>query len=101
MKAGGMFKNRRVEQPALADLLRVENQIRTHFNLAETDLVLVSQNAGSKPGYPELVTNVTFWRGDERYRLRRFTPLADFDAGPLPVAWLLPSLRDDGDADCC
>lgn len=85
----------------LVHLERVEDEIRARFGLVDDDLVLVSEAASGLPGFPDLDTTIRFWSDGQRYRVRVFKPVRDVAAADLPVAWLKPSLVDDGDADCC
>lgn len=96
-----MFRRFGSGRDRLKDLERVEALVRDRFRLGADDLVLVSEDQGIQPGFPSLETNVIFWRGAERYRFRIFSPLAEIGAVDLPVAWLLPALKDDGDGECC
>ncbi len=83
-------------------LSRIEGWTRARFSLDAADIVLVSEEASGLPGFPALDTTVRFWTDrDTRYRLRIFKPARDVATTDLPVAWLLPSLIDDGDPDCC
>ena len=69
---------------------------------AADQIVLVSEEASGVPGFPARDTTVRFWTDrDTRYRLRIFKPAAEISETDLPVIWLLPSLIDDGDPDCC
>lgn len=85
----------------LTHLDRIEAAVRARFGLAPDDIVLVAEEAGFVPGYPPLLVTVRFWRAAARHRLRIFKPAADIDACDLPPRWLLPTLIDDGDPDCC
>jgi hypothetical protein len=85
----------------LEDITRVESLVRERFRVEKTEIVLVSEDPGTKPGYPPLETNMIFWKGDKRYRLKIFSPVSDIMSSDLPIDWLLPSLEDNGDADCC
>ena len=42
-----------------------------------------------------------FWKDETRYRLKVFTKVADVTDRDVPVKWLLPSLEDTGEGDCC
>ncbi|MBL4647081.1 MAG: hypothetical protein COA52_01685 [Hyphomicrobiales bacterium] len=75
--------------------------IRAYFNIDDADIVLVSQEHGSKLGFPEFETNVVFWKAEKRYRMKIFSPVSDVSQADLPIIWLLPSLEDNGDIDCC
>ncbi len=96
-----MFRRARVGRDRLGHLERVEDWTRQRFGLPAEAIVIVSESPGQLPGYPPLETTVLFWTGDERYRLRIFKPVAEVCESDLPVAWLLPSLLDDGEAGCC
>jgi len=85
----------------LEDISRVEALVRERFRIDETEIILVSQDPGAKPGFPPLETNVIFWKGDKRYRLKIFSPVSTVMGADLPIDWLLPSLEDTGDAGCC
>ena len=71
------------------------------FRIPETQIILVSQDPGTKPGFPPHETNVIFWKDETRYRLKIFSPVDEVTGTDLPVGWLLPSLEDTGEADCC
>ncbi len=96
-----MFKRLGAERNTLDDISRVEDLVRALFKFDRTNLVLVSQDAGHKPGFPPIETNVIFWKNDKRYRLKVFSPVADVTDKDLPVAWLLPALEDTGEGECC
>lgn len=96
-----MFRRARVGRDRLGHLERVENWTRQRFGLPGEAIVMVSESAVQLPGYPPLETTVLFWTRGERYRLRVFKPVAEVGERDLPIAWLLPSLLDDGEAGCC
>lgn len=96
-----MFRRLAPGQDTLEDICRVEGLIRERFNVAGSDIILVSQDVGTKPGFPPLETNVIFWKNESRYRLKVFTPVSQVMDKDLPVDWLLPSLEDNGEGDCC
>lgn len=85
----------------LGDIVRVECLVRDRFEVPAPNLILVSQDPGRKPGFPPQETNVVFWKNAKRYRLKIFAPVSRVREADLPVGWLLPSLEDDGGADCC
>lgn len=85
----------------LDDVCRVEGLVRERFGIGGADIVLVSEDPGMKPGFPPLETNVIFWKKEKRYRLKIFLPVSRVRDTDLPVRWLLPSLEDTGEADCC
>jgi nitrate reductase delta subunit len=97
-----MFQRLGGKPENLAHLERIEEAVRTRFRLPDDALVLVSEERSDTPGFPAHDTTVRFWTDpDRRYRLRIFKPVRDITPADLPVAWLLPSLLDDGDPDCC
>ncbi len=96
-----MFRRLGSAAGALDDLTRVEALVRERFRVGGPDLILVSQDAATQPGFPPEETNVVFWKDDKRYRLKVFAPVAEVGDADLPVGWLLPALEDTGDAECC
>ena len=98
---GGRLRRRVGGRDQLPALQAVEALLRARFALEPADIVLVRQERPTQPGFPQVETAATFWRGDQRYRLRLFKPAAEVGAEDLPPRWLLPSLIDDGLGDCC
>ena len=96
-----MFRRLGPGREALADISRVEGLVRERFRITASDIVLVSEDPGTKPGFPPLETNVIFWRAETRYRLKIFSPVSTVGEADLPPAWLLPSLEDTGEGGCC
>lgn len=96
-----MFARLAPKRDTLGDIVRVECLVRDRFRIPETELILVSQDPGRKPGFPAQETNVVFWKNAKRYRLKIFAPVSRVRDADLPVGWLLPSLEDNGDSDCC
>ena len=96
-----MFRRLGAAKDTLDDISRVEALVRQRFGIGAADLVLVSQDIGLKPGFPPLETNVIFWKGETRYRIKIFLPVARVTEKDLPVAWLLPALVDTGEGECC
>lgn len=96
-----MFRRLGPERDTLEDISRVETLVRDRFRIAESDIILVSQDPGERPGFPAHETNVIFWKDEKRYRLKIFSPVSTVMGADLPVGWLLPALEDTGDADCC
>ena len=88
-------------------LEKVERCIRGHFSLESDNIVLVSERRGWLPGFPDLETQILFWRHDpatnvvNRYKLQMFKPAAKINESDLPVGWRLSAFIDDGDPDCC
>ncbi len=96
-----MFRRLGPEKDTLEDLSRVEALVRDRFRIGVTEIILVSQDRGTRPGFPPHETNVVFWKNEIRYRLKVFSPVAKVRDADLPLDWLLPSLEDTGDNDCC
>lgn len=96
-----MFRRLGPEKDTLGDISRVEGLVRDRFGIPASEIILVSQDPGLRPGFPPHETNVIFWKNQRRYRLKLFAPVAKVQDADLPVCWLLPSLEDNGDIDCC
>ena len=96
-----MFRRLEPEKGTLDDISRVEGLVRERFAIGAADIILVSQDRGTKPGFPPIETNVVFWKSDKRYRLKIFSPIAQVMDSDLPVRWLLPALEDTGEGECC
>lgn len=96
-----MFRRFRPSNNVLEDIFRVENLVRERFRVEDTEIILVSEDPGAKPGFPPLETNVIFWKFKKRYRLKVFSPVSNVTGTDIPIIWLLPSLEDNGDEGCC
>ena len=96
-----MFRRLGPEKDTLEDITRIEGLVRERFRIGGSDIILVSQDPGTKPGFPPCETNVVFWKDEKRYRLKIFAPVSHVRGTDLPVDWLLPLLEDNGDAGCC
>lgn len=96
-----MFRRLGAAANTLNDITRVEGLVRNRFQIEESEIILVSQDAGTRPGFPPMETNVIFWKETKRYRMKVFSPVAEVHDSDLPVRWLLPALEDNGDLDCC
>ncbi len=96
-----MFRRLGPEIDTLDDITRIEGLVRNRFRIGERDIILVSQDPGTKLGFPPHETNVIFWKEEKRYRLKIFAPVSHVMSADLPVDWLLPLLEDNGDAGCC
>ena len=96
-----MFRRFEPEKKTLGDISRIEVLVRERFEVASGEIVLVTQDPGNRPGFPLHETNVIFWKQGKRYRLKVFAPVANVADADLPIGWLLPSLEDNGEADCC
>jgi nitrate reductase delta subunit len=96
-----MFRRLEPIHDTLADIARIEALVRARFRVPDAEIVLVSQDVGTKPGFPPLETNILFWKDEKRYRLKIFKPVAEVSEADLPIAWLLPALEDTGENGCC
>jgi nitrate reductase delta subunit len=96
-----MFRRLGPEKDTLEDITRIEGLVRDRFRIGGSDIILVSQDPGTKPGCPPYETNVIFWKDEQRYRLKIFAPVSQVTDTDLPVDWLLPLLEDNGDSGCC
>jgi hypothetical protein len=96
-----MFRRLGPEKDTLEDITRIEGLVRDRFRIGGSDIILVSQDPGTKPGFPPYETNVIFWKDEQRYRLKIFAPVSQVTDTDLPVDWLLPLLEDNGDSGCC
>ena len=85
-----MFRRLGPEKDTLGDISRVEGLVRDRFGVPGSEIILVSQDPGLRPGFPPHETNVIFWKNQRRYRLKVFAPVAkvaDGDsAGSLAAA---------------
>ena len=96
-----MFRRLGAGKDTLEDITRVESLIRERFDIPASEIILVSEDPGLKPGFPPKETNAVFWKRETRYRLKIFSPVAAVTPEDLPLRWLLPSLEDTGELDCC
>ncbi len=96
-----MFRRFRPSNNVLEDIFRVEDLVRERFRVDNTEIILVSEDPDTKPGFPPLETNVIFWKFNKRYRLKVFSPVSNVTGADIPIIWLLPSLEDNGDEGCC
>ena len=96
-----MFRRLEPIKSSLIDIKRVEMLVRERFIIRENEIILVSQDPGTKPGFPPLETNIIFFKAETRYRFKIFLPIIEVGNSDLPVRWLLPSLEDIGEGGCC
>ena len=96
-----MFKRLVAEKNNLNDISRIETIYRIRFQIESGDIILVSEDTGNKPGFPPFETNIIFWKNDTRYRQKIFLRVCEVTEDDVPIKWLLPSLEDNGDVDCC
>ncbi|MBK18497.1 MAG: hypothetical protein CMM52_06650 [Rhodospirillaceae bacterium] len=96
-----MFRRLAPATNNLDQISRVEAILRARFDVDDTEIVLVSEDPGIKPGFPPFETNILFWKNETRYRLKVFSKVSDVSERDVPVRWLLPSLEDTGEGDCC
>ncbi|MGB0577607.1 MAG: hypothetical protein ACPGPC_15880 [Alphaproteobacteria bacterium] len=96
-----MFRRLAPATDNLKDISRVEEILRERFQVDQNEIILVSEDPGTKPGFPPFETNMIFWKNDTRYRLKVFARVAAVTERDIPVKWLLRSLEDTGEGDCC
>ncbi len=81
---------------------RLQEWTRERFDLAGDAVILAVEIICQVPGCPPIETVIAFWTGEgTRYRFKIFKPVGQVREDDLPVSWLLPSLIDYGDLDCC
>lgn len=96
-----MFRRLGPVKDTLEDISRIEVLVRERFRIPGSEIILVSQDPGTQPGFPPQETNVIFWKNEKRYRLKIFSPVSAVSGTDLPVGWLLPALEDTGEGGCC
>ena len=69
--------------------------------IKKKDIILVSEDRSTTLGFPPYETNIIFWKDNIRYRYKIFLRIGDVKHEDIPVRWLLPSLEDNGEGDCC
>ena len=96
-----MFQRLKPPKDILFDIARVEDLVRSRFEVGYDEIILVSEDQGFKPGFPQFETNIVFFKNQVRYRLKIFSRVSEIDKSDLPLKWLLPALEDNGELDCC
>ena len=96
-----MFRRLAAPVDTLADISRIEDMVRDQYRIPNGEIILVSEDPGTKPGFPPKETNILFWKEETRYRLKIFSPVSEVTGADLPIRWLLPSLEDTGEGGCC
>ena len=96
-----MFRRLAPATDILDDIAFVESIVRERFQIEKKEIILVSEDRCSKLGFPPYETNITFWKDRARYRHKIFLRICDVTQKDVPVEWLLPSLEDTGEGDCC
>ncbi len=96
-----MFRRLGPAADRLPDIARVEKIIRRRFEVNENEIILVSQDVNNKPGFPIEETNIVFFKENKRFKLKIFLPVASVSEQDIPLKWLLNSLQDTGEDDCC
>jgi hypothetical protein len=80
---------------------RVKDWTRARFNLAEDDLVMVTQTASKLPGYPPLQTAVSFWTAENtRHHFTVFKSVADVLEEDIPPAFMKHALAHSEGVSC-
>ena len=85
----------------LFDIARVEDLVRSRFDVGCDEIILVSQDQVFKPGFPMFETNIVFFKNEARYKIKIFSRISQVQNSDLPLRWLLPALEDNGELDCC
>ena len=99
--AGAAFGAMRKGIAHLEAVERVKDATRTRFALREEDTVLVSEAAGTLPGFPAHETKVVFWTADgTRHHFKVFKPVEDVADEDVPPAWMRESLTGSEGVDC-
>ena len=83
---------------------RVKDWTRARFNLAEDDLVMVTQVASKLPGYPPLQTAVSFWTaGNTRHHFTVFKSVGEVLEEDIPPAFMKDTLAlsEGVSCSCC
>ena len=83
---------------------RVKDWTRARFNLADDDLVMVTQVASKLPGYPPLQTAVSFWTAErKRHHFTVFKNVGEVLEEDIPPAFMKDTLAlSEGVAcSCC
>jgi len=96
-----MFRRLTPARNILHDISRVELIVRNRFRIEKNEIILVSEDRCTKLGFPLFETNIIFWKDKTRYRYKIFLRVCEVRQRDVPVEWLLPSLEDTGEGDCC
>jgi len=96
-----MFRRLGSAAERLPDIARVEKIIRRRFEVSKDEIILVSQDINTKPGFPKEETNIVFFKENIRFKIKIFLPVASVSEKDIPLKWLLTSLQDTGEEDCC
>ena len=96
-----MFRRLSPATDILNDIALVESIFRERFQIKKEDIILVSEDRSTTLGFPPYETNIIFWKDNIRYRHKIFLRIGDVKHEDIPVRWLLPSLEDNGEGDCC
>ena len=80
---------------------RLKDWTRRRFALGEDEILVVTENARSLPGFPPLDTVVAFWTADgTRHHFRIFKPVEETVGDDVPPAWLKDALADAAGIEC-
>ena len=102
--AGAAFGAMRKGIAHLEAVERVKDATRTRFALREEDTVLVSEAAGTLPGFPAHETKVVFWTADgTRHHFKVFKPVEEVGEADVPPGWLRQALTaaEGVECSCC
>ena len=80
---------------------RIKQWTRERFGLREEDTILVTEVAGTEPGFPAIETHVGFWDAEgTRHRFRVFRPVEEVTEGDVPPAWMKATLSGEQGFTC-
>jgi hypothetical protein len=79
---------------------RLKRWTRSRFALAGELAILVTELAGSEPGFPPRSTVVAFWIAERHYHFRVFKPLLEVTEDDLPPAWYRDALAVPEGLNC-
>jgi hypothetical protein len=98
---GGPFGTARKGSAHLEAVQRLKEWTRMRFALADEDVVIVSENATTLPGFPPRQTAVAFWTADgTRHHFSVYKPAEQVTLQDVPPAWLKPSLALSEGIEC-
>ena len=87
--------------PHLEAVENLKEWSRARFALGEDDAIVVTEAAGTLPGFPPQETAVTFWsHGGQRHHFRVFKPVEDIGEEDIPPAWMRASLAASNGIEC-
>lgn len=101
---GAKFGSSRKGPGHLEAVERLKDWTRGRFALAADEVIVVSEMAGSLPGFPPLTTVIGFWTVEgTRHQFKVFKRVEEVVESDLPPAWLKDALAaSEGiECECC